>query len=523
MKVIPNGANLSQDELLDAILATISSGNNVSAKMANGSPNISASLGSTLAAAALSAASNSHPISSSANMAPATNSSSAHAGNSMFANSFFQNGPMEQLNNELSNALFPMDINAEVYPSALFHHNMCKWPGCETFCDDMQHFLKHLNAEHGLDDRSTAQTRIQMQVVQQLEQQLNKEKDILTAMLHHLYTKQRTAAMAAAAAAANPGQQQANSLRLAAAAAAAAAASGHTPNGLNGGNGPNGNNLQAMIKLLQEHEELNAAMGGGAVAPLLAAANGYSAEANARSANSPNFRAGLSAQFGASGLDMSNHERSSLPSPTHVSMHAHHLLSGKGIGSPTGGSVREHPSPAVFDSRASPVMPSNGNGASRRRLAEKHSSLSSLHSSPVLNLSNNSTSKHSYTSSLSPLGSANSGSLKFGSESLPASLDDSPNHGCNLGSGVAMNGVLKGPGKISKACDLASKAPVDMASMPVQSESTRRRIADRNNIDISEGSLSCDFNGLLFSVRFTNRLRCTYCRDLPEPRILLQQ
>jgi len=46
---------------------------------------------------------------------------------------------------------------------------------------------RHLNTEHGLDDRSTAQARVQMQVVSQLESHLQKERDRLQAMMHHLY------------------------------------------------------------------------------------------------------------------------------------------------------------------------------------------------------------------------------------------------------------------------------------------------------------------------------------------------
>lgn len=45
---------------------------------------------------------------------------------------------------------------------------------------------RHLNAVHGMDDVATAQIRIQMQVVFQLEIQLQKEKDRLQAMMHHL-------------------------------------------------------------------------------------------------------------------------------------------------------------------------------------------------------------------------------------------------------------------------------------------------------------------------------------------------
>uniref|UniRef100_A0A665VZF0 Forkhead box P4 n=1 Tax=Echeneis naucrates TaxID=173247 RepID=A0A665VZF0_ECHNA len=55
----------------------------------------------------------------------------------------------------------------------LYGHGECKWPGCEALCEDMGQFIKHLNNEHALDDRSTAQCRVQMQVVQQLEIQVS--------------------------------------------------------------------------------------------------------------------------------------------------------------------------------------------------------------------------------------------------------------------------------------------------------------------------------------------------------------
>lgn len=48
-------------------------------------------------------------------------------------------------------------------------------------------YFRHLNTEHTLDDRSTAQARVQMQVVSQLELQLQKERDRLQAMMHHLH------------------------------------------------------------------------------------------------------------------------------------------------------------------------------------------------------------------------------------------------------------------------------------------------------------------------------------------------
>uniref|UniRef100_A0A8D3B039 Forkhead box P1b n=1 Tax=Scophthalmus maximus TaxID=52904 RepID=A0A8D3B039_SCOMX len=71
----------------------------------------------------------------------------------------------------------------------LYGHGVCKWPGCEAVFDDFHSFLKHLNNEHALDDRSTAQCRVQMQVVQQLELQLSKDKERLQAMMTHLHVK----------------------------------------------------------------------------------------------------------------------------------------------------------------------------------------------------------------------------------------------------------------------------------------------------------------------------------------------
>ncbi|XP_029160625.1 forkhead box protein P1-like isoform X12 [Nylanderia fulva] len=87
----------------------------------------------------------------------------------------------------------PLDAscNDKVHP--LYGHGVCKWPGCEVICEDYQAFLKHLNTEHTLDDRSTAQARVQMQVVSQLEIQLQKERDRLNAMMHHLHMAKQMA------------------------------------------------------------------------------------------------------------------------------------------------------------------------------------------------------------------------------------------------------------------------------------------------------------------------------------------
>ncbi|XP_074534045.1 forkhead box protein P2-like [Halichoeres trimaculatus] len=70
---------------------------------------------------------------------------------------------------------------------ALYAHGVCNWPGCEWVCENVSQFIRHLCSEHALDDRSTAQCRVQMQVVQQLELQLCKEQERLRAMMAHLH------------------------------------------------------------------------------------------------------------------------------------------------------------------------------------------------------------------------------------------------------------------------------------------------------------------------------------------------
>ena len=68
----------------------------------------------------------------------------------------------------------------------LFSNGVCKWTGCEAHCADIGQFLKHVTTAHVLDDKSTAQTRVQMQIVSQLELQLEKERERLHAMMAHL-------------------------------------------------------------------------------------------------------------------------------------------------------------------------------------------------------------------------------------------------------------------------------------------------------------------------------------------------
>jgi len=67
---------------------------------------------------------------------------------------------------------------------------VCKWTGCDARCEDMSDFNKHIT-EHVLDDKSTAQARVQMQIVSQLELQLQKERERLQAMMSHLHMNKK--------------------------------------------------------------------------------------------------------------------------------------------------------------------------------------------------------------------------------------------------------------------------------------------------------------------------------------------
>lgn len=114
------------------------------------------------------------------------------------------NGGDSRNHNHNNNNLNLSDNDNIDYHRILFGRGVCKWPGCEAVCDDLAGFCKHLNIEHGLDDRTTAQARVQMNVVQQLEIQLHKERERLSAMMAHLHAKHQAQLTAAVMNTVNP-------------------------------------------------------------------------------------------------------------------------------------------------------------------------------------------------------------------------------------------------------------------------------------------------------------------------------
>uniref|UniRef100_A0A915J0Y7 FOXP coiled-coil domain-containing protein n=1 Tax=Romanomermis culicivorax TaxID=13658 RepID=A0A915J0Y7_ROMCU len=72
------------------------------------------------------------------------------------------------LQNDLTLSHLAAAINSQsasmVHP--LYQHSVCGWPSCDTKCENYMTFIHHLNTTHKLDDRSTAQCRVQMQITE---------------------------------------------------------------------------------------------------------------------------------------------------------------------------------------------------------------------------------------------------------------------------------------------------------------------------------------------------------------------
>ncbi len=84
------------------------------------------------------------------------------------------------------NSFSSQSSTSSVSTDKLYSHGHCQWPSCDASCPDLPRFQRHLVEAHALDDKATAQARVQVQIVSQLELQLNKERDRLGAMMRHL-------------------------------------------------------------------------------------------------------------------------------------------------------------------------------------------------------------------------------------------------------------------------------------------------------------------------------------------------
>jgi len=100
-----------------------------------------------------------------------------------------QSSPPSRVNGNRSSSddITPVKTDREDTESMLFGAGHCRWPGCERECSSPEHWRNHMSRDHSLNDKTTAQARVQMQIVTQLEVQLKKEKVRLAAMMKHLH------------------------------------------------------------------------------------------------------------------------------------------------------------------------------------------------------------------------------------------------------------------------------------------------------------------------------------------------
>uniref|UniRef100_A0A3B3TNK5 Forkhead box protein P3-like n=1 Tax=Poecilia latipinna TaxID=48699 RepID=A0A3B3TNK5_9TELE len=69
--------------------------------------------------------------------------------------------------------------------SALFVSGLCRWPGCGVVSENFSTFLKHLHSEHRHNDKSIAQWRVQQDIVQYMERQVNSKMHVALQTVMH--------------------------------------------------------------------------------------------------------------------------------------------------------------------------------------------------------------------------------------------------------------------------------------------------------------------------------------------------
>lgn len=89
-----------------------------------------------------------------------------------------------------NNNIHAKEASSDFNSSILLMDNMCQWPDCRkkhVQFDSFEKFAQfHLMQEHLLDEKSHAQVIKQMSHVQSIENELEKQKNILNGMLVHL-------------------------------------------------------------------------------------------------------------------------------------------------------------------------------------------------------------------------------------------------------------------------------------------------------------------------------------------------
>lgn len=71
----------------------------------------------------------------------------------------------------------------------LYQHNFCIWPGCNHPCESLAAFLTHLASTHRTDESNNTHIKNQIELIENLEHKITKEKQILHAMMNVIQLK----------------------------------------------------------------------------------------------------------------------------------------------------------------------------------------------------------------------------------------------------------------------------------------------------------------------------------------------
>uniref|UniRef100_A0A0K0FH81 Forkhead box protein P3 (inferred by orthology to a human protein) n=1 Tax=Strongyloides venezuelensis TaxID=75913 RepID=A0A0K0FH81_STRVS len=105
--------------------------------------------------------------------------------------------PNNNLSNVVSSSTIPntnlltleLALNNNQSVHTLYQHNFCVWPGCNHPCESLAAFLTHLASTHRTDESNNTHIKNQIELIENLEHKITKEKQILHAMMNVIQLK----------------------------------------------------------------------------------------------------------------------------------------------------------------------------------------------------------------------------------------------------------------------------------------------------------------------------------------------
>lgn len=105
--------------------------------------------------------------------------------------------PNNNLSNVVNSSSIPntnlltleLALNNNQSVHTLYQHNFCIWPGCNHPCETLAAFLTHLASTHRTDESNNTHIKNQIELIENLEHKITKEKQILHAMMNVIQLK----------------------------------------------------------------------------------------------------------------------------------------------------------------------------------------------------------------------------------------------------------------------------------------------------------------------------------------------